>query len=122
MNAEFYEFARGSLIPNLPFNGQNSKSVVIMDNCSIHHVDCVEQLFRDAGILVLFSPPYSPDMNPIEHTFSKIKNYLRRHDELVQIVDDVTPLVRAAFDTVTEEDSWMDTTLQLPSVNNNYYV
>ena len=106
MNAEFfYEFARGSLIPNLlPFNGQNSKSVVIMDNCSIHHVDCVEQLFRDAGILVLFLPPYSPDMNPIEHTFSKVKNYLRRHDEPVQIVDDVTPLVRAAFDTVTEED------------------
>ena len=72
-------------------------------------------------ILVLFLPPYSPDMNPIEHTFSKVNNYLRRHDELVQIVDDVTPLVRAAFDTVTEEDSWMDTTLQLPSVN-NYYV
>ena len=53
MNAEFfYEFARGSLIPNLlPFNGQNSRSVVIMDNCSIHHVDCVEQLFRTSPIL-----------------------------------------------------------------------
>ena len=106
MNPEFfYEFARGSLIPNLlPFNGQNLRSVVIMDNCSIHHVDYVEQLFHDAGVLLLFLPPYSPDMNPIEHTFSKVKNYLRRHDELVQVVDDVTSLVRVAFNTVTEED------------------
>ena len=56
MNAEFfYEFGQGSLIPNLlPFNGQNSKSVVIMDNCSIHHADYVEQLFHIAGILLLF--------------------------------------------------------------------
>ena len=99
MNAElFYKFARGSLIPYF-----HAKSVVIMDNCSIHHVDYVEQLFHDAGIL-LFLPPYSPDINPIEHTFSKVKNYLRRHDELVQIVDDITPLVRTTFDTITEDD------------------
>ena len=66
MNADlFYEFARGSLIPNmLAFDGHNPKSVVIMDNCSIHHVDYVGQLFHDAGILLQFLPPYSPDINP----------------------------------------------------------
>ena len=106
VNAEhFYDFARGSLIPNLlPFDGQNPRSVVIMDNCSIHHVDYIKQLFRDAGVLVIFLPPYSPDINPIEHTFSKVKKYLRRHDELVQAFNDITPIVRAAFDTVTGED------------------
>ena len=49
----FFDYVRGSLIPKmLPFCGEN---------CSIHHVQKVIQLFRDAGILVLFLPPYSPD-------------------------------------------------------------
>ena len=42
----FHEFARGSLIPNmLPFDGHNPKSVVIMNNCSIFHVDYMMQVF-----------------------------------------------------------------------------
>ena len=46
-------------IPNMiPFYGTNSTSVVVMDNCSIHHVEEVKLLLEEAGILV---PPYSPD-------------------------------------------------------------
>ena len=63
----FYDFVRGSLIPQMStFNGTNHKSIVIMDNCSIHHVPEVKRLFLNAGILVIFLPPYSPDYNPIE--------------------------------------------------------
>ena len=79
------DFVRGSLIPNMhPFDGTSSKSIAILDNCSIHHVPEVVQLFEDAGILVIFLPPYSPDYNPIEETFSYIKYYLKQH-ELLQV-------------------------------------
>ena len=70
---KFLDFVRGSLIPlMLPFDGLNPKSVAIMDNCSIHHVQAVADLFTEAGILVLFLPPYSPDLNPAEELFSSV--------------------------------------------------
>ena len=50
-------------------------SVVIMDNCSIHHVAEVKDLIEDAGILLLFLPPYSPDYNPIEELFSYLNPF-----------------------------------------------
>lgn len=61
MNADFfYEFARVSLIPKLL-----PKSKVSSHNGQLfHHVDFVEQLFHNAGILLLFLLPYSPDINP----------------------------------------------------------
>ena len=68
-----------------------------MDNCSVHHVeDQVTELLRQAGIVVLFLPPYSPDLtpledlnpleplNPLEEAFGYVKGYLRKH-ELFQI-------------------------------------
>ena len=71
----FYDFIRGDLLPNLrPFDGTNERSVVIMDHCSIHRVDSITSLFEEAGVLLLFLPPYSPDYMPIEDTviFSKL--------------------------------------------------
>ena len=88
----------------LPFDGQNPKSIAILDNCSIHHVSPVIQLFRDAGILVLFLPPYSPDYNPIELVFSKVKYYLKEHDEGLQAVDSPNSIILSAFSSVTTPD------------------
>ena len=83
----FIDYVRSCLIPNMvPFNGVNHKSIAILDNCSVHHVNEVLDLFHQAGILVLFLPPYSPDLNPCEEAFSFIKSYLRRHDELLQVL------------------------------------
>ena len=107
MNADFfYNFVRGSLIPNLlPFDGENSRSIVIMDNCSIHHVGIVEEVFAEAGVLVIFLPPFSPDLNPIEHAFSKVKFYLKEHDEIVQVIDDIKPILESAFNHITTDNS-----------------
>ena len=59
----FLEFVHGSLILNmLPFDGENPRSIVVMDNCSIHHVQPVLDAFNQAGIVVLFLPPYSPEL------------------------------------------------------------
>ena len=67
---KFSDYVRGSLIPNmLPFDGTNPRSVAILDNCSVHRVKSVVDLFKEAGILVLWLPPYSPDFNPAENAF-----------------------------------------------------
>ena len=108
VNAEiFFDFVRGSLIPNmLPFDGSSPRSVAVMDNCSIHHADSVKKLFQQAGILLIFLPPYSPDLNPIviELAFAKVKRYLKENDELLQFAPDPLPIIRAAFNTITETD------------------
>ena len=107
---KFFDYVRGSLIPEmLPFDGRNPKSIAVMDNCSIHHVNAVTQLFKDGGILVLFLPPYSPDFMPIEETFSYIKYYLKDHDELWQAMDDPTLVLQAAFNSVkrTHCNGWI---------------
>lgn len=88
----------------LPFNGSNPRSVAILDNCSIHHVESVREIFRQAGVLLFYLPAYSPDLNPIELAFSKVKYYLREHDELAQITPNPIPIITAAFDTITTED------------------
>lgn len=52
--------------------------IVIMDNLSAHKGQKVEQLIEARGCQLLYLPGYSPDLSPIEETFSKLKTYLRR--------------------------------------------
>ena len=110
-NAEiFADFVRGSLVPQLQsYDGESPRSVVIMDNCRIHHAQPVLDLFTEAGIVIIFLPPYSPDFIPIEETFSYIKYYHKQHDELLEVQPDPTPVIKAAFDSVTPQlsGSWI---------------
>ena len=109
----FSDFLEQYLIPHLlPFNGVNPRSVVILDNASIHHTRRPLELIQSVGALVHFLPPYSPDLNPIEEMFSKVKACLRENDAAIQKVEErgVTDFVQAAFSTVTQEDifGWYD--------------
>jgi transposase len=51
--------------------------VVLMDNLAVHKVAGVEAAIRSAGASIIFTPAYSPDFNPIEKFFSKLKSHLR---------------------------------------------
>jgi transposase len=51
--------------------------VVVMDNLSAHKVEGVRQLIESSGAELLYLPPYSPDFNPIEKAWSKLKQLLR---------------------------------------------
>lgn len=106
MNGDkFFQFITETLIPEMmQFDGSNARSVLLMDNCSIHHVSPVLEMLTDACILTMFLPPYSPDLNPAEELFSLVKYYLREHDEVLQSVDDPSPIIRAAFNSVTSTD------------------
>ena len=104
----FFDFLRGELFPRMqPFPAPNS--VLLMDNCSIHHIQPIKELAKQHGIILLYLPPYSPDYNPIEEAFSYIKNYLRKHDELMQVIPDPVVLIKAAFHSITSDHitSWV---------------
>ena len=58
---------------------EEPRSVVILDNASTHHTPRVKELIQAAGAEILYTAPYSPDLNPIEEMFSKYKAMLRRH-------------------------------------------
>jgi len=74
--------------------------VVVMDNLSSHKGEAVEAAVRAAGGSVLYTPPFSPDMNPIEMFFSKLKAHLRRIEArtrealdraVVEVIEMLTP-------------------------------
>ena len=58
-----------------PFPGKNS--VIIMDNARIHHDETLVESVEEVGGKVVYLPPYSPDFNPIEYSFSVIKHVLK---------------------------------------------
>ena len=55
------------------------RSVLVMDNASFHHSDRIEQMCSVAGVKLVYLPPYSPDLNPIEEFFAELKAFIRRH-------------------------------------------
>lgn len=72
----FLAWVQQALAPTL-----NPGDVVIMDNLSSHKSPAIRKAIRDAGARLFFLPPYSPDLNPIEQVFAKLKTLLRKADE-----------------------------------------
>ncbi|MEH2469626.1 transposase [Nitrobacteraceae bacterium AZCC 2161] len=72
----FLAWVEQMLVPTLA-----SGDVVIMDNLGSHKGLAVRQAIRAAGAHPLFLPPYSPDLNPIEQVFAKLKTLLRKAAE-----------------------------------------
>lgn len=71
--ALFEEWVEKCLVPTLA-----EGDIVVMDNLPAHKGLRVEQLIKAAGAELLYLPPYSPDMNPIEKAYSKLKAFLRK--------------------------------------------
>ena len=79
-----------------------------MDNMRSHHVAGVEETLRDAGMVPLYLPPYSPDLNPIEMLWSKVKALLRKWG--CRTAAFLPSAVEYAFSLVTQKDcsGWFD--------------
>jgi putative transposase len=73
--------------------------VVIMDNLGSHKAKAVRSAIRQADAKLLFLPKYSPDMNPIEQLFAKLKHHLRNAQARSQ--DTVCDAIAKALNTVT---------------------
>ncbi len=99
--SDFHHYTVDALLPYLqPFNGVNAHSIVVLDNASIHHVSQVISTLESTGALVQFLPPYSPDYNPIEMAFAKVKSTLKLYEQDWQELDTET----SALNTITKED------------------
>ena len=118
----------------LPFNGYNPRSIVILgkvsfqqtfqqlptvphrlylifnfptilaDNAAIHHTREVVDAINATGALLIFLPPYSPDLMPCEELFSQSKNYIRQNDIAWQDSPDPELMVLDSFLQVTDEN------------------
>jgi len=64
------------------------RSVLIIDNCSTHRTEAVQEACDAAGILLVYLSPYSPDLNPIEPAFHCLKQWMRRNRDYVPKHDD----------------------------------
>ena len=73
--------------------------VVILDNLPAHKIAAVRDAVEATGAQLLFLPPYSPDFNPIENAFSKLKALLRK--AAARTVDELWVAVASAIDTFT---------------------
>ena len=92
----FYDFGQTHLIPHL-LTFTNQHSVVVLDNCSIHHCTEVVDTLKEMQALVHFLPPYSQDF---EEAFSKVKTKLKSSDPDL----DTETAVLASFATITPDD------------------
>ena len=102
----FSHFIRTCLLPLLlPFNNVNPMSVVIMDNASIHHTENNVQLIENPGAKLLFLPPYSPDLNPLEPGFSKVKAILKENEALLQVCYLTRSYIAIAFSMISTDDT-----------------
>ena len=97
-SARFEGYVRHVLAPTL-----RPGQVVIADNLRAHHTAGARAAIEARGARLFFLPPYSPDFNPIEHTFSKVKQFLRRAQARTD--DALRAATWAAFATVTPADA-----------------
>ena len=93
----FLEYIQQELAPSL-----HAGDLVIMDNLRCHKVEGVKEAIQQAGAQLLYLPPYSPDFNPIEMMWSKLKAILRKVK--ARTVDSLLIALPKAFQAVCVSD------------------
>jgi len=93
----FLTFVEQVLVPAL-----KPGEVVLLDNLQPHKVKGVKEAIASVGARVLYLPPYSPDLNPIEPCWAKVKQHLRTASARSQ--PDLTNAISDALHTITADD------------------
>ena len=96
----FLAFVEQVLIPALR---QRPDAIAIMDNLAAHKAEPVRHAFDRAGIACRYLPPYSPDLNPVEPCWSKLKGRLRT--EAARSLDALEAALGPALATITAQDA-----------------
>ena len=96
--AVFHAYVRHVLAPTL-----RPGDIVVMDNLSSHKGSGIEAMIRGVGAELRFLPPYSPDLNPIEKMWSKLKEYVRALKP--RCTEEVYQAVRQGLKHVTPSDA-----------------
>ena len=100
MNRQIFEtYVETQLVPTL-----QPGDVVILDNLSSHRSEKAKTILKKCGAWFLFLAPYSPDLNPIEMAFAKLKAHLRRIG--ARTIDDLWKAVGNICDLYSPEECW----------------
>jgi transposase len=90
-------------VEEVPAPTLRSGQVVVMDNLSAHKGERIEELIEERGCELVYLPPHSPDFNPIEEAFSKIKGLLRKVEARSR--EALLEAIGAAISAVTAKDA-----------------
>ena len=105
---KFEEFVTEALIPILnPFDGTNPRLVVVMDNCSVHHMDINPVVHLTESVSqakLIFLSPYSPDLMPLEEVFHQVKSIIKANDGIFQVSSAPKALLAMAFSMFPTQD------------------
>lgn len=94
----FLAFVEPVLAPRL-----EAGHVVVLDNLAAHKVPGIRQLIENRGAQLLYLPPYSPDFNPIEQAWSKLKQLLRAVK--ARMLDQLEPAIAQAIAAITPQNA-----------------
>ena len=93
----FVQYLKETLLPTL-----RPGDIVVMDNMRSHHVKAVREIREAKGMKVLYLPPYSPDLNPIEKMWSKMKAILRKWK--IRCLEQLPDAIQRALASVSQLD------------------
>ena len=93
----FAEYLKTKLLPTL-----SEADIIVMDNMRSHHAKAVKQLLDSSKVTYLYLPPYSPDLNPIEKMWSKLKAFLRK--EKIRMASELPSAISKGFLTIRPTD------------------
>jgi len=93
----FYGYIQQCVVPTL-----QAGDILFMDNLSAHKVAGLDELIRSCGAHLIYLPPYSPDFNPIELAWSKVKSILRRLK--ARTFPDLIEALKQALLAITPQD------------------
>ena len=96
--AVFEQFVAETLVPSL-----RPGQTVVLDNLSVHKSAKARHLIEAAGCQLVFLPTYSPDFNPIEHAFAKLKELLRRAE--ARTVEAIMTATQLHYPDITPTDT-----------------
>lgn len=98
INGEWFRlYVEKVLVPTL-----KPGDIVIVDNLGSHKSTAVRRAIRGAGAHLIFLPKYSPDMNPIEQVFAKLKHFLRK--TAPRTIETVCAAIAQLLDNITAEE------------------
>jgi len=99
VNGDVFEtFITDVVVPHL-----RAGKIVLMDNASFHHRGDIQELIENYGAAVKFLPPYSPEFNPIEECWSKLKAWLRKQS--ARTAETLQIAITEAIGRITEKDA-----------------
>lgn len=98
LNAELFILYLGAYVLPILKNGRT----LIMDRHPVHRAKSIQKYLKQNNIKFLYLPAYSPELNPIEEAFSKIKQYIKK--QKARTIDELLKVLKAAFEIITNSD------------------